>query len=192
MTDYFADDPRTNLQRMMAGDWYVDDDPELSIAARRAVRLAWLYTRAYMDADDSATGILTDLFAKVGDDVHIKPPFTVNFGFHVSIGSGTFINSNFTALDVAPIVIGRDVQIGTGVQLLTPIHPTDPQRRRDKLESAKPITIGDNVWLCGGAIILPGVTIGQNSIIGAGAVVTKNVEKNVLAVGNPARVIRSL
>lgn len=93
---------------------------------------------------------------------------------------------------MAPITIGRDCQIGPNVQLLTPTHPVEPEPRRDKLEAAKPITIGDNVWLGGGAIVLAGVTIGDNSVIGAGAVVTKDVPANVVAVGNPARVIRSI
>ena len=111
---------------------------------------------------------------------------------YIRIGARTFINFNFTALDVAAITIGDDVQIGPNVQLLTPTHPLEPGPRRDKLEAAKPITIGNNVWIGGGAIILPGVTVGENSVVGAGSVVTKDVPANVVAVGNPARVIRSL
>ena len=192
MDDYFANDARTSRERMLAGDDYIDDDPQLLESARRAVRLSADYTHAYAHDLASARSILTNLFASVGHGVHIKPPFAVNFGFHISIGTDTFINSNFTALDVAPITIGRDVQIGSGVQLLTPSHPIDPRRRRDKLESAKPIVIEDNVWLCGGSIVLPGISIGENSIVGAGSVVTKDLGRNVLAVGNPARVIRQI
>jgi maltose O-acetyltransferase len=95
-------------------------------------------------------------------------------------------------LDVARITIGEDVQIGPNVQLLTPTHPIEPDLRRAKYEAAKPIVIGDNVWLGGGAIILPGVTVGENSIIGAGAVVTGDIPPNVLAVGNPARILRTI
>lgn len=102
------------------------------------------------------------------------------------------MNYNLTALDVAPITIGSHVQIGPNVQLLTPTHPLDPALRREKLEAAESIVIGDNVWLGGGVIVLPGVTIGENSVIGAGAVVTRDVPANVVAVGNPARVIRRL
>jgi len=97
-----------------------------------------------------------------------------------------------SAVDAAPIAIGADCQIGPNVQLLTAWHPTEPAPRRAKLEAAAPITIGDNVWLGGGAIVLPGVTIGDDSVVGAGAVVTKDLAAGVLAVGNPARVIRSL
>ncbi len=116
----------------------------------------------------------------------------MDYGSYITVGEDTFINYNLTALDVAPITIGRDCQIGPNVQLLTPTHPVEPEPRRDKLEAARPITIGDNVWLGGGAIVLAGVTIGDNSVIGAGAVVTKDVPANVVAVGNPARVIRSI
>jgi maltose O-acetyltransferase len=96
------------------------------------------------------------------------------------------------ALDVASIDIGDDVQIGPNVQLLTPTHPIEPEPRRAKVEGAKPIVIGNNVWLGGGAIVCPGVTIGENTVVGAGAVVTRNLPPNVVAVGNPARVIRSI
>ena len=96
------------------------------------------------------------------------------------------------ALDVAAITIGDDVQIGPNVQLLTPTHPVEAGPRRDKWEAAQPITIGDNVWLGGGAIVLPGVTIGENTVVGAGSVVTRDLPANVVAVGNPARVVRSL
>ncbi|WP_329609191.1 sugar O-acetyltransferase [Arthrobacter sp. ATA002] len=108
------------------------------------------------------------------------------------MGSRTFINYSFTALDVAAITIGDDVQIGPNVQLLTPTHPVEPGPRRDKLEAARPIVIGDNVWIGGGAIVLPGVTVGENSVIGAGAVVTRDVPANVVVVGNPARVVKNL
>lgn len=100
--------------------------------------------------------------------------------------------TNLTALDVARITIGQDCQIGPNVQLLTPTHPIDPQPRRNKFEFALPITIGDNVWLGGGVIVCPGVSIGDNSVIGAGSVVTRDVASNVVAAGNPARVLRNV
>ncbi len=104
----------------------------------------------------------------------------------------TFANFGLVALDVAPITIGDDVQIGPNVQLLTPTHPVEPGPRRDRWEAARPITIGDNVWLGGGVIVLPGVTIGTNTVVGAGTVVTKDLPANVVAVGNPARVVRTV
>ena len=192
MSHYFEGDPRTNQERMLAGDLYIADDPDLAAGHQRAVKLAHDYNEAYAQDVDSARPILESLIGQLGEGAHIRPPLAVDYGTYITVGAGTFINCNLTALDVAPIVIGRDCQIGPSVQLLTPTHPVEPQPRRDKLEAALPITIGDNVWLGGGAIVLPGVTIGENSVIGAGAVVTKDVPANVVAVGNPARVIRGI
>ena len=191
MTDYFAGDDRTQQERMLAGDPYIAD-PELERAAHRAVRLAGEYQAAYAEDAETARPILAELIGQLGEGVVIKPPLFVDYGAHISVGAGTFINFNLTALDVAAITIGRDCQIGPNVQLLTPTHPLAAQPRRDKVEAARPITLGDNVWLGGGVIVLPGVSIGDNSVIGAGAVVTRDVPANVIAVGNPARVIRSI
>ena len=192
MTDYFAGDDRTNRERMLAGDWYISDDPDNWAQAKRALRLQTKYTAAYADDPDTARPILVELLGHLGDEAHIKPPLYVDYGTYLSVGARTFINYNLTALDVAPIVIGEDCQIGPNVQLLTPVHPMAPQPRKDRLEAARPITVGNNVWLGGGAIICPGVTIGDNSVIGAGAVVTRDIPADSLAVGSPARVIRKL
>ncbi|MEU6424097.1 sugar O-acetyltransferase [Streptomyces spiralis] len=191
-TDHFAGDPRTNLERMLAGDLYIADDPEITRRQQRAVRLAARYQAAYADDIDTARPLLTELLGALGDEAHVRPPLYVDYGSNVTVGARTFVNYNLTALDVAAITIGEDCQIGPNVQLLTPTHPLEPQPRRDKLEAARPITIGDNVWIGGGAIVLPGVTIGDNSVIGAGAVVTKDIPANVVAVGNPARPVRTL
>ncbi|WP_351225956.1 sugar O-acetyltransferase [Streptomyces sp. NPDC002133] len=190
--DYFADDPRTNLQRMLEGDLYIADDPEIARRQQRAMRLAARYQVAYIEDADGARPILADLLASVGEGVDVRPPLYVDYGTNITIGARTFVNYNLTALDVARITIGADCQIGPNVQLLTPTHPVEPEPRRDKLEAARPITIGDNVWLGGGAIVCPGVTIGDNAVIGAGAVVTKDVPANVVAVGNPARPVRNV
>ncbi|GAB2596228.1 sugar O-acetyltransferase [Streptomyces capparidis] len=192
MPDYFADDPRTNRERMLAGDLYIADDPEIAREQQRAVRLAAAYLAAYAQDVEAARPIVEELVGDLAPTAHIRPPLYVDYGTHLSVGEGTFVNYNLTALDVAPIRIGRDCQIGPNVQLLTPTHPLEPGPRRDKLEAARPITIGDNVWLGGGVIVLPGVTIGDDSVIGAGAVVTRDVPAGVVAVGNPARVVRSV
>jgi len=192
MPDYFAGDPRTNRERMLAGDLYMADDPDSEREAKRAVALQTEYTAAYAGDPDAARPILAELLGYLGEDAHIKPPLFVDYGTFISVGARTFINYNLTALDVAPITIGEDCQIGPNVQLLTPTHPVEPQARRDRLEAARPITIGDNVWLGGGAIVLPGVSIGDNSVIGAGAVVTNDVPANSVAVGNPARVVKEI
>ncbi|MFI9420722.1 sugar O-acetyltransferase [Streptomyces werraensis] len=191
-TDYFAGDPRTNLERMLAGDPYIADDPEIGRRLERAMRLAARYQATYLEERDQAKAVLAELLGSVGEDVEIRPPLHVDYGSNITVGARTFVNYHLTALDVAAITIGEDCQIGPNVQLLTPTHPVEPQPRRDKLEVARPITIGDNVWIGGGAIVCPGVTIGDNSVIGAGAVVTRDIPANVVAVGNPARPVRSL
>ena len=192
MPDHFAGDSRTNNERMLAGDPYIADDPEIARETLRAARLAAEYATAHLADPVAGRGILVDLLGSLGEGAQIRPPLFVDYGSYISVGANTFINYNLTALDVAPITIGADCQIGPNVQLLTPTHPVEPTPRRDKLEGARPIVIGDNVWIGGGAIVLPGVTIGDNSVIGAGAVVTRDVPANVVAVGNPARVIRSI
>ena len=191
--DHFADDPRTNRERMLAGDLYVADDPENERLARRAFALADACYRATVAGDDEAARqALTDLLGSLGEGAYVKPPLAVDYGENVHIGARTFVNSNLTALDVARITIGEDCQIGPNVQLLTPTHPVEPQPRRDKLEAARPIVLGDNVWLGGGVIVCPGVTIGDNTVVGAGSVVVRDLPANVVAVGNPARVVREI
>ncbi|MER7487626.1 sugar O-acetyltransferase [Streptomyces sp. NPDC126497] len=190
--DHFADDPRTHLERMLAGDLYIADDPEIARRQQHAMRLAARYQALYPENPAEARPILTELLASVGEGAEVRPPLYVDYGSNISIGARTFVNYHLTALDVARITIGEDCQIGPNVQLLTPTHPVEPRLRRDKLEAALPITIGDNVWLGGGVIVCPGVTIGDNSVIGAGAVVTKDVPANVVAVGNPARPVRTI
>ncbi|GAA2517817.1 sugar O-acetyltransferase [Streptomyces levis] len=191
-TDHFANDPRTNLERMEAGDLYIADDPEIAHRQQRAVRLAARYQAVYAEDAEAAQPVLAELLGSVAAGAHVRPPLYVDYGSNITIGARTFVNFNLTALDVAAITIGEDCQIGPNVQLLTPTHPLEPGPRRDKLEAARPITIGDNVWLGGGVIVCPGVTVGDDSVIGAGAVVTKDVPAGVVALGNPARVVRSL
>jgi maltose O-acetyltransferase len=192
VNEYFAGDPRSNRERMLAGELYIADDSESARIAQRAVELADAYARATVTDPAVARRHLEALLGTLGQDAHIKPPLFVDYGENIHVGARTFVNFNLTALDVAPIRIGEDCQIGPNVQLLTPTHPLEPGPRRDKLEAAQPITIGDNVWLGGGVTVCPGVTIGDNSVIGAGAVVTKDIPANVVAVGNPARVIKDL
>jgi maltose O-acetyltransferase len=185
-------DPRTNRERMLAGDLYIAEDSELAAALRRATRIADEYNALAPRDPDGAREILAALLGGLGEETWVRAPIYVDYGEHLTIGARTFVNFGLVALDVAPIAIGDDCQLGPNVQLLTAYHPTEPEPRRRKLEAASPIAIGDNVWLGGGAIVLPGVTIGDNSVIGAGAVVTKDVPAGVVAVGNPARVVRSL
>lgn len=186
------DDDLTNYHRMLAGDWYLADDAEIAAHAHRGRDLVDRFNATGFDDEDVRVSILTELLGIVGTDPVITRPFFCEYGTQLSIGDRFFANTGLVALDVASIIIGDDVQIGPNVQLLTPIHPTDPELRRAKWEAAKPITIGSNVWIGGGAIILGGVTIGDDSVIGAGSVVTHDVPTGVVAFGNPAQVKRTV
>jgi maltose O-acetyltransferase len=177
---------------MLAGDLYIADDPELRVDNRRAMRLIEELNRSTGDGPSERRRILSELLGAFGQDAEIRPPLYCDYGYQIRVGARTFINFGLVALDVAAITIGQDVQIGPNVQLLTPTHPVEAGARRAKWEAAKPITIADNVWLGGGVIVLPGVTIGENTVVGAGAVVTKDLPANAVAVGNPARVTRRL
>ncbi len=178
-------------ERMLAGELYQADDPELQADLIQAEKRAKAFNGASAD-DPNRRALLAALVGNLGPDAWVRPPLRVDYGYHISIGPRTFVNCGAVMLDVAPIRIGADVQIGPNVQLLTPTHPVDPEQRLAKWESAEPITIGDNVWLGGGVIVCPGVSIGENTVVGAGAVVTRDLPANVVAAGNPARVIREL
>ena len=185
-------DRRSMRERMLAGDLYIADDPELAEAHHAAMDLMDAYNATSVRQGALRRRLLEELLGSVGEGTEIRPPLYVDYGTHISVGARCFANFGLVALDVASIVIGDDVQIGPNVQLLTPTHPVAPGPRRDKWEAAEPIRIGDNVWLGGGAIVLPGVTIGADTVVGAGAVVTHDLPADVVAVGNPARVVRSL
>ena len=187
----FRDDERTSGKRMHDGDYYVADD-ELSALTKRAVRLLSLYEQAHPNDPDIAAYLLAQVLGHVGEGVDIRPPLRVDYGHNISIGDGSWVNYGMTVLDVAPVAIGTDVLIGPNCSLYTAIHPTEPGPRRAKWESSAPITLEDNVWLGGSVVVCPGVTIGENSIIGAGAVVTRDIPANCIAAGNPARVIKDL
>jgi maltose O-acetyltransferase len=192
MTEAPDFDVRSHYERMLAGDPYIADDPRIVEEQAAAHELMEAFNATSASEKEERARLLSQLLGSVGRDIEVRAPLFCDFGSHITIGDRTFVNFGLMALDVATIVIGNDCQIGPNVQLLTPTHPLDSDARRDKWEGAEPITIGDNVWLGGGVIVLPGVTIGENSVIGAGSVVTKDVPANVLAVGNPARVIRQL
>jgi maltose O-acetyltransferase len=179
-------------ERMLAGDLYIADDPDLARESIRAQTLTHRFNT--MDPNDHTgmRGILTELLGAVGEGTHVRPPLHCDYGYQTTIGTNTFVNWGLVSLDVATVTIGDDVQIGPNVQLLTAIHPIDPAPRRAKWEAAKPITIEDNAWLGGGVIVCPGVTIGMNTVVGAGSVVVSDLGANVVAVGNPARVLRTV
>jgi len=187
-----GEDGRTMRERMLAGELYLADDPEIKRESQAALALSdELNALGAADAD-GRHAVLRRLLGAFGEGSEIRPPFRCDLGYQTTIGARTFANFGLVCLDVARVSIGDDVQIGPNVQLLTPTHPTEPGPRREKWEAAEPITIADNVWLGGGTIVCPGVSIGENTVVGAGSVVTKDLPANVVAVGNPARVIREL
>lgn len=177
---------------MLAGDLYIADDPELGRDNLRAMALMERFNASPAADPAGRRRLLDELLGALGEGSEIRPPLYCDYGYQIRVGTRTFVNFGLMALDVARIEIGDDVQIGPNVQLLTPTHPTEADLRRAKWEAARPITVEDNAWIGGGAIVLPGVVVGENSIVGAGAVVTKSLPPNTVAVGNPARVIRSV
>ncbi|MFP4149056.1 MAG: sugar O-acetyltransferase [Nitriliruptoraceae bacterium] len=181
-------------ERMLAGELYLADDPEIQAASAAAVALMTAYNATGAGAEEDARrrALLEELLGAIGEDTVLRPPLFVDYGTQLRIGARCFANYGLVALDVAPITIGDDVQFGPNVQLLTPTHPIDPELRREKWEAGAPIRIADNVWIGGGAIVLAGVTIGRNTVVGAGAVVTRDLPADVVAVGNPARVLRTI
>ena len=176
----------------MAGDFYVADDPRIREAVAHASEA--IHRDAELSRTDpaAARAVLVGLLGSLGEESHIRAPLVVDLDDNIHLGARTFVNYNHVALDVAPIRLGDDVLVGPNVQLLTPVHPLQPTPRRDTFESALPITIGDNVWLGGGVIVCPGAMIGENTVVGAGSVVTRDLPAGVLAVGDPARVERGL
>src|SRR4051812_38462224 len=149
-------DTRTMRERMLAGELYIADDPELAEASSAALDLMAAFNATTVRQGPLRRRLLERLLGAIGEGTEIRPPFYVDYGSHLTIGARCFANFGLTALDVAAITIGDDVQIGPHVQLLTPTHPVDPALRRARWEAAKPIAIGDNVWLGGGGVGCPG------------------------------------
>ncbi len=179
-------------ERMLAGDAYRAEDADLARENARAQSLAHRYNTVDPADRDTARALLAELLGAIGPGSTIRPPFRCDYGYQTTVGARTFVNWGLVSLDVGRVSIGDDVQIGPNVQLLTATHPVEPGPRRDRWEGSAPITIEDNVWLGGGVIVLPGVTIGRDTVVGAGAVVTRDLPAGVLAVGNPARVVREI
>lgn len=177
---------------MLRGELYLADDTELAADLARAQELVERYNATPHAAQGDRDRLMRELLGEVGDGVVVRSPFRCDYGRHISIGAGTFVNYDCVMLDVVPIRIGAACQIATRVQLLTATHPLDPAERRGGWEYGEPITIGDNVWLGGGVVVCPGVTIGDDTVVGAGAVVIRDLPAGVIAVGNPARVVRKL
>jgi maltose O-acetyltransferase len=179
-------------EKMLGGELYRSADPELIAARQHAAGLLLRYNRT-VPADEAERAILLgELLGAGGEDAVVMPVFACDYGRNIRLGQRAFINYNCVFLDCAPIEIGDDLQMGPAVQLYTALHPLDAETRRSGLESARPIRIGNDVWIGGGAIVLPGVTIGDRCVIAAGSVVTRDVPPDTLVAGNPARPLRRL
>jgi maltose O-acetyltransferase len=178
--------------RMLRGELYIADDPVIQADQARTADLLERYNATRHSEQEERDRILRELLGEMGEGVVIRPTFRCDYGTYISIGARTFVNFDCVMLDVAPIRVGESCQLATKVQLLTATHPVDPEPRRLGWEFAEPITIGDNVWLGGGAIVCPGVTIGDDTVVGAGSIVTRDLPAGVVAYGNPARVAREI
>ena len=182
---------RSEREKMLAGELYDPLDPELVAGRERARDLCHALNASRESEADARRAILRELFGRGGDTVWMQPPFFCDYGTNIELGERVFFNFNCVVLDVCPVRIGDYTLFGPGVQILTPMHPMNAELRRRE-EYGKPINIAADVWVGGGALILPGVRIGARAVIGAGSVVTKDVPDGVFAAGNPCRVIREI
>jgi maltose O-acetyltransferase len=182
---------KTEKQKMLASELYDPLDPQLSQERDRCRDLCLMLNATREDQRDERQRLLAELFGRP-TDAWVQPPFFCDYGTNITMGRKVFFNFNCVVLDCAQVTIGDNVLFAPGVQIYTATHPISATERRQWLESAKPITIGSDVWVGGGAILCPGVTIGDRSVIGAGSVVTRDVPSDVIVAGNPARVLREL
>jgi maltose O-acetyltransferase len=181
----------TETEKMLAGELYDPLDPDLVAARERARGLCWDLNATREAETEKRRSILAQLFGRGGDSVWMQPPFFSDYGRNNHLGPRVFFNFNCVVLDVCLVKIGDFTLFGPAVQIYTPMHPMNAELRR-KQEYGKPVEIGSDVWVGGGAMICPGVTIGSKSVIGAGSVVTKSIPDGVFAAGNPCRVIREI
>lgn len=181
---------KTEKEKMLGGEVYYACDPGLIQELNATKDLIWEYNRLRPTLLKERNRMLREILGRSDEDTFINQPFFCDYGKHIRVGKRFFANFHWTVLDEAYVTIGDDCFIGPNVSIYTACHSTDPMERNTRNEWAKPVTIGDNVWIGGSVTILPGVTIGNNVTIGAGSVVVKDIPDDCVAVGNPARVIR--
>lgn len=179
-------------EKMTSGELYNSQDEELIEDRLRAKELLKRFNEAGIREIELKKDLLGELLGSTEKEFFIEQPFYCSYGYNIHWGRNSYANYNLTVLDNGKVTVGNNVMLGPNVQLLTACHPLHWQERISLIEYTKPIIIGDNVWVGGGVIILPGVTIGKNSVIGAGSVVTKNIPDNVVAAGNPCKMIRNI
>lgn len=182
-----------DLQRLVAGDWIrYRTSPALQELTREAHAVCARIGRIFAEDPAEARRLFAALVPGAGSDIDFRPPLSIDYGARLKIGDRTFINADFMVIGGGAVTIGEDCLIGPRCGIYTPNHAEDVERRLAGWELPSPVTIGNNVWLGGSVTITPGVSIGDNSIIGAGSVVTRNIPANVVAVGNPCRVVRPI
>lgn len=183
---------KTEKEKMLAGEMYRADDPILLKEREEARRKVRIYNQTLESEQEKRMKLIKDLLGSTGENITMEPNIRFDYGYNTYVGENFYANFDCTILDVCEVHIGNNVMLAPGVQIYTATHPLDPIERNSGKEYAKPITIGDNVWIGGSAIINPGVTIGDNAVIASGAVVTKDVPDNVVVGGNPAKVIKTI
>ena len=179
-------------ERMLAGEAYDPSAPELVADRRRARDRCRRYNETAATETDRRDRLLSELFGDVGDDATILPPFRCDYGYNVGVGDGFFANYGCVFLDVAPVAFGENCQLGPGVHVYTATHPIDPEERAAGLEFGDPVTVGDDVWIGGRAVLTPGVEVGDGAVVAAGAVVVDDVPARTVVGGNPAETIREI
>lgn len=182
---------KSEKEKMIAGELYDASDPQLQAERTRAKKLLHRLNVTEYLVTDSAREVLAELIPHTAGRLYIEPPFHCDYGYNIICGSQVYFNVNCVVLDVCPVRIGNNVMVGPAAQIYTATHPLDKVHRRSE-EYGKPVVIGDDCWIGGGAIICPGVTIGSGAVVAAGAVVTKDVPENSLVAGNPAKVIKTI
>lgn len=183
---------KTERQKMLAGQPYRAADPKLVALRRAAQTQLQQFNQSRPEQVAVRETMVRSLFDAIGPNFEIIPPFFCDYGGHIRAGKNLYINAHCTILDCNWVTLGDDVLMAPNVQIYTAYHPTDPAVRLTGVEMATPVTIGSNVWIGGGVIICPGVTVGDNTTIGAGSVVAKSIPANVVAAGNPCRVVRGV
>jgi len=178
--------------KMLNGEIYNAYDKDLVLLRNKARHLTKLYNNTDPEETVERINIIKKLFGKIGENFEIEPPFNCDYGTNIEIGENFYANFNFLILDDGPVKIGDNALFAPNVSIYTATHLIDPTLRPKNADYTKAVTIGNNVWVGGGSIINPGITIGDNSVIGSGSVVTKDIPENVVAVGNPCRIIKHI